>query len=182
MKRLLVFILLVVAVVTPLFAEGPVKPLQLSGEPIHIKSDSLFTDNQQRKAVFTGSVTARQGDLVIYATELVFYYAEEGGEVDRVEGAGDVRISQGGRLATADHALYLNHDGKIILTGNPKVRQGKDFVSGDTIIYSVADGHSEVDGGSETQVEAVIHPTTVRKHDSGKTNQAPVNPGAEKDL
>jgi lipopolysaccharide export system protein LptA len=128
------------------------------GQPITIKSNELYTDSKSNSAVFTGKVVAKQQDVTIYADKLVVYYPEQGGEVDRVEAFGNVRIVQQNRLGTAGHAVYNNKEGKITLYIDPKVHQGKDVVSGKVITYFIGEEKSVVTGGPDTRVEAVIYP------------------------
>ncbi|CAG0951754.1 lipopolysaccharide transport periplasmic protein LptA [Geobacter sp.] len=137
------------------------------GQPITIKSNELFTDSKSKTATFTGKVIARQGDLTIYADKLVVYYKEDGGDLDRVEASGNVRIVQGDRLATAREGVYQSAEQKIILTGDPKVIQGENTVSGKVITYFVNEEKSVVTGGPDARVEAVITPKEKGK-DGGK--------------
>ena len=137
-------------------AETP--KLGSNDEPIHIKSNQLLTDTKNRTASFIGKVTARQGDLALYADRMVVHYAAEGGEVERVECSGNVRIVQKNRTGVAGNAVYDNKQGKIVLTVNPKVYQGEDMISGSEITYYLADQKSVVTGSTTNRVEAVIHP------------------------
>jgi lipopolysaccharide export system protein LptA len=139
-----------------------------SSQPIQIKSDSLLTDSVARNATFTGKVTARQGDVTIYADKLVVTYSDKANEVERVEAFGNVRISQGDRMAHAGHASYDSKGGKIVLDTDPKVFQGNDVVTGKIITYFVDEQRSEVTGGPEGRVEAVIHPREKGKDGAAK--------------
>jgi lipopolysaccharide export system protein LptA len=135
--------------------------------PIFIKSDQLLTDTKNRTATFSGKVTARQGDLALFADRMVVHYAAEGGNMERVECAGKVRVIQKNRTGSAGNAVYDNRLGKIVLTVNPVVHQGEDMVSGSEITYYLADQKSVVTGTSTTRVEAVIHPKGKRDDTTG---------------
>ena len=151
------------------FGSPDVSPLQERNEnPIYIKSDQLLTDTKSRTATFSGKVTARQGDLALYADRMVVHYATEGGNVERVECTGNVRIVQKNRTGMAGTAVYDNREGKIVLTVNPKVFQGEDMVSGSEITYYLADQKSVVTGTPNTRVEAVIHPKGKRDAATGR--------------
>lgn len=128
-----------------------------AAQPIQVKSDELFTDTQRKTATFVGRVTARQGDITIYADRIVVQSAEKGQDIASVEATGTVKIVQGDRLALAGHALYNTAAGTIVLDKDPKVFQGSDVVSGTVITYYVADQKSVVKGGGTGRVEAVIH-------------------------
>lgn len=129
-----------------------------SAQQIDVKSDELFTDKGNRSATFVGKVVARQGDLTVYADRLTVFYAEKGGEVERIEADGNVRLDQGNRLGTGGHALYDLKEEKVTLTVDPRVQQGEDFVTGKVITYSLSEEKSMVTGGSDSRVRALIHP------------------------
>jgi lipopolysaccharide export system protein LptA len=129
-----------------------------SSQPLQIKADELLTDSAARTATFTGKVTARQGDITMYADRLVITYDDKNKGVDRVEAFGNVRISQGNRLAQAGHAVYDNNGGKIVLDNNPKMFQGDDVVEGKVITYFVNDQRSVVTSGPNEPVKVLIHP------------------------
>jgi lipopolysaccharide export system protein LptA len=129
-----------------------------SSQPINIKSNELVADSKGRTATFIGKVIARQQDITIYADKLVVYYSEQGGDVDKVEAFGSVRIVQQNRVGTAGHAVYINKEGKISLSDNPKVYQGKNVVTGQVITYFISEEKSVVTGGPNSRVNAVIYP------------------------
>lgn len=136
--------------------------------PITIKSNELQADQANRTATFIGKVVAKQGDVTIHADKLVVRYAEGGGEVDKVEAFGNVSIVQQNRIGTSQHAVYYNKEGKITLSGSPKVIQGKDMVTGREITYFVNEDRSVVTGGPDARVEAVIFPKKKGKNDAKK--------------
>ncbi|MBJ6725932.1 lipopolysaccharide transport periplasmic protein LptA [Geomesophilobacter sediminis] len=129
-----------------------------SSEPLKIKSNELHADNEKKTAVFEGKVVARQGDMTLLADRVVISYGADGHELSRVEAFGNVRIHQGTRQAFGSHATYDNKARKIILDGSPKVLQGEDVITGKVITYYVDEQKSEVTGGPNERVEAVIHP------------------------
>jgi len=152
--------------VTVSFAAAPGK--DSGGQPIVIKSNELQADSKARTATFVGQVVAKQDDITIHTDRLVVHYAEKGGDVEKVEALGNVRIVQSNRIGTAQHADYNTKDGKIVLTGSPKVVQGKDMVSGSEITYFVNEEKSVVTGTSKTRVEAVIYPKGKGRNDAAK--------------
>lgn len=158
--------------VVPALAAPIDKPVHKdrSNLPITIKSNELTADNSGMTATFSGKVVAKQGDITIFSDKLIVNYSEKGGEVDKVEAFGNVRIVQLNRTGIASEAIYESHNGRIILTGepNPKVMQGSDSVSGKTITYYLDDEKSIVTGGGDpgSRVEAVIN-TPARKGNAG---------------
>ena len=125
-----------------------------SKEPINIVSDSMEAETKTNKVVFRGNVVARQKDVTITSNELIATYSDGGKELKEVLATGNVRITQQDKIAVAEKALFLNVERKIILTGNPKVWQGKDVISGDEIVYYLDVDRTEVKG----KVRATIQP------------------------
>lgn len=127
-------------------------------KPITVKSNELKADNKARMATFSGKVVARQDDVTIYADKLVIYYGEQSEQVDKIEAFGSVRILQENRIGTGGYAVYSSLEGKVTLSDNPKVVQGTDSITGKVIVYYLDEERSDVTGGDNTRVEAVIHP------------------------
>jgi len=143
-----------------------------SDQPITVKSNELIADNRGKTAVFTGKVVARQGDVTIFSDKLIINYAENGGEVDKVEALGNVRIVQSDRTGISSRAVYESREGRITLTGtpNPKVIQGADSVTGRVITYYLDEDKSSVTGGGDpdARVEAVISPSRKKGSPGGR--------------
>ncbi|MFP4036164.1 MAG: lipopolysaccharide transport periplasmic protein LptA [Desulfobacteraceae bacterium] len=137
-------------------------------ERLVIHSQTLEINNKARTVLFTGDVDARKSTFTIKCREMLLYYqddaegdadAAEGMNVEKAEATGDVVITRadGGR-AMADKAVYYQAEEKIVLTGNPVVKQGEDFVEGSRIIFFVRENRSIVEGSDKERVRAVIFP------------------------
>jgi lipopolysaccharide export system protein LptA len=107
---------------------------------------------------FVGNVVARQGDVTIYAQELTLILAEVDREVERIEAVGDVRIVQGERIATGQQGVFYRGEGRIVLSGSPRVHQGEDFIEGDEITVFLNSEKSIVKSREGTRVNAIFHP------------------------
>ncbi len=150
-------------------SSGGVTKADRSSKPITVRSDQLQAFNDSKQAVFTGRVVARQDDVTIYSDRLEVYYGESDDEVDKIIAIGNVRILQTNRVGTGGHAIYESKLGKITLTINPRVTQEKDTVTGKVIVYFLDEERSQVEGGENARVEAVIHPkpgSGPKKHDA----------------
>ncbi len=138
--------------------EKAAKASYAADQPIEVASDRLEGNDQAGNAKFSGNVVAKQGDLTIYAEELIIYYQTGSRDVDKVVAQNGVRIVQGARIATGDKAVFYNQQGKVVLSGSPKVHQGQDFVQGDEITVFLNEDRSVVTGKEGGRVNAVFHP------------------------
>ena len=129
-----------------------------SGQPIDITSDRVETYSKENLVVFKGNVTARQKDIVIYADVLEAMIVEDGKGIERVVADGNVKIQQGLRVASCKKAVFYNLDQKVVLTGDPRVWEGSNMVSGDEIILDIKQDRVEVKGGLGEGGKARIYP------------------------
>jgi lipopolysaccharide export system protein LptA len=139
-------------------------------DPVRIVSDSLEAYQQQQKVIFIGHVVAKQGELTIRGDQMtVFYLKQEkpesnegslAGKIDRVVVDGNVHITQKKVVARGEHVVYFSEENKVVLTGQPRVEKGKDFIQGDKITLFLDSEKSVVEGGLSGPVEATIYSST----------------------
>lgn len=141
---------------------GAVEPQQRDA-PLEITSKQLEADETAGTVVFIGEVVAVQADVTIYAGRLTVYYRRDDRQVERVVAEEDVRIIQGDKVATGQRAVYLRSKAEIVLTGDPRVNQGQDFVTGDKITVLLNENRSIVDSNNEGRVNAVFHPRSQKQ-------------------
>jgi lipopolysaccharide export system protein LptA len=124
--------------------------LRESSQPIRIKSDGLEWDYKGHVVTFKGNVIAHQEDVTLYSDRMIVYYDETTSEVTQIVAEGAVRIVQLDRRATGEKAVFHNAKKKIVLTGRPVVRQGKNVVIGEKITILIDRDWVEVERADVT--------------------------------
>ena len=127
-------------------------------QPIDITSDIVEALWKENLIIFKGNVVARQKDIVIYADSLEAVIIEDGKGIDRATAGGNVKIQQGVRVANCQKAIFYNRDQKMVLTGDARVVDGDNTVSGDEIIFDIEKNRVEVKGGQSGRGKANVHP------------------------
>ena len=127
-------------------------------QPIDITSDQVETYTKENRIVFKGSVIARQRDIVIYADSIETIMVNEGKGIERVIASGNVKVQQGPRVAKCQRAVFHNSEQKVLLTGDPKVWEGENMVSGEEIVFDIAQNRVEVKGGLNRRGKAKVYP------------------------
>ena len=145
---------------------GPFSSLQFSGNkgPIDIKSDSLDLDYKGNIVTFRGHVHATQADATLTSDSLTVFYGKDFHEVKEMVANNNVRMSQGTRWATGDHAVLDQAKHTVTLTGSPVVHDGEDQVTGSKITVHLDTGKSEVEGA-----RAVFFPKDQKTRDNKTT-------------
>jgi outer membrane protein assembly factor BamD len=129
-----------------------------TSQPVDITSDRVETYSKENLIIFKGNVIARQKDVVIYADSIEATVFEGGKGIKQVLASGNVKIQQGLRVASCQRAVFHNLDQKIILTGDPRVSEGDNMVSGEEIIFDLTQNRVEVKGGAGGRGKAKIYP------------------------
>ncbi len=139
-----------------------------AAKPIVINSTTLEADNKKQTVTFTGDVEAQMENFAVYCHKIVVYYeeapekkgsGETGTKIDKIVATGDVKIVRAeGGVATGKKAVYYQIDEKLVLTGNPVVKEKNSFVEGDRITLFLKEDRSVVESFQDKKVKAVIFP------------------------
>jgi lipopolysaccharide transport protein LptA len=113
--------------------------------PTNIKSDSLDLDYQGKAIIFKGHVHAIQAGGDLTSKTLRVLYGKDFNDIQQMIADGDVRISQGARWVTGDHAILDQTKHTVVLTGNPVVHDGEDQIAGSLITVDLVTGKSTVE-------------------------------------
>ncbi len=91
---------------------------QLTG--YHVKADRLVLDRQSQEAVFSGSVWAESEEFEVEASEMTLWF--DGPDLEtllQMTALGEVTLSEEGRRAIGDKAVYLPAEGSMRVEGEP---------------------------------------------------------------
>ncbi|MBF0528151.1 MAG: hypothetical protein HQK55_02535 [Deltaproteobacteria bacterium] len=161
---------------------------QADEQPINITADQLEVDDRVKLVTFSGNVIARQKDMILTCKLLKVHYqrlasnspdagkkvetkpatdsgtgpagmfGDEGNEIERIDCEGQVKITQGDRLAMSEQAVYLAkaRPRTITLTGEPRLWRNKDYLTGKKIVYFLDEDRSLVEGTGQDRVNAIF--------------------------
>lgn len=152
--------------------------------PIAISSDRMESDDPEGVVHFIGAVVARQGEMTILCDLMdVFYVSEErpaqppavenegtanrsgtalsdtSRQISRIECHGNVKVLEGERQASGDKGVYLAKSlpRRIVLTGNARVWQGADSLTGHQVTYYLDTERSLAEGGRGGRVRTIFN-------------------------
>ena len=80
-------------------------------------------------------------------------------QVERIECNGNVKVVEGDRMAVGETAVYMASSlpRRIILTGDARVWQGRDSLTGHQVTYLLDQKISTVDGNRRSRVQTIFH-------------------------
>lgn len=142
---------------------------------IHIVSDKMEVNSRKNLIVFIGNVEANQGKIKLKANRLEIYTLEtkrlgskrkatpkdRAGEIDRIVALGNVEMDQAKRrFATAARLEYRESTGIAVLTGNPRVWEGKNRLVGAKIELNLKEDKTIVHGSPRRRVSVTLFPSS----------------------
>ena len=104
--------------------------------PTVINAESLVIEMNENKATFLGGVKAVQAEGTLESRELQVIFNKDEEEIDKLIAKGKVKITQGNNIGTCEEAIYeFSPKRKVIMKGNPHLKQGKQKFSGEVITF-----------------------------------------------
>ncbi len=142
-----------------------------SQQPVTVDADQLVSDQKQGLVIFTGNVVARHNNSTQYADRMEVYLDEKGDKVMRTVSTGAVRIiTRDCRTGTAQRAEYYDAEQRVVLTGDARVWQEENVVTGERITIFLAEDRSMVEGGAGGRVKGIFYP---RREGEASSNGKP---------
>lgn len=132
-----------------------------SQAPIEIASDNLEVLQEQNKAIFSGNVIAKQGNITMQSAVMNVYY-DNGGEggkgISRIESSGKVVFVTPEETAQGDNAVYNVATNTIDLTGNVVLTRQENILKGSALNYNMTTKRSVLSAGGTGRVRGLFVP------------------------
>lgn len=136
-----------------------------SKQPIEIASDTLEVMQNEHKAVFSGNVIAKQGNISMQASRMLVFYDDNAGGgastaaagvkgISRIEADGGAFFSSPRETVRGDKAVYEVNQQQIRMDGNVILTRDKNVLKGTQLTYNLKTGKSVLSAGGGTGVAA----------------------------
>ena len=139
-----------------------------SKAPTNINSDAMNLDYKDKAILFTGHVHAVQGAGDLTSDILRVQYGKDFNDIQMMYADGNVRMSQGTRWITSDHAILDQSKHLLTFHGNPVAHDGKDQITGSVIAVDLVTGKSTVQ-----KPRVIIFPRETKNPDNGGATDNP---------
>lgn len=118
--------------------------------PIDVDAGRVEWRNADRLAVWSGGVTAKQGDLTLRSSTMRVATRPQGNSLQilRLDAQGNVRMSAPDESATANSGIYDVENRLLTLIGNVTLNQGQSVLRGQRLVVNLRTGRSTLDPGT----------------------------------
>lgn len=148
MKRLLPVLLLAAFGLGPAAAQTSALKGHNSNAPVDVAADRIEVQDRADRAIFSGNVVVRQGELTLTAARLTVAYSSGGGvELRRIDATGGVSVRSPSETARGDVGIYDLERRIITLIGDVSLVQKDAKVNGGRLTIDLDSGRAVMDGG-----------------------------------
>ena len=144
------------ALLLPLLAVAPA--LSQSGSsiknhnanaPVDVASERIEVQDRANRAIFSGNVEVRQGELQLSTSRLTVAYANADGiEIQRLEASGGVILRSPSETARSQYAIYDLNRRLVTMIGGVTLNRGQSHVQGGRLVLDLDSGRAVMDGGT----------------------------------
>jgi lipopolysaccharide export system protein LptA len=133
----------------------------MPGGPITIDADRLEVRDREKRAIFSGNVVAKRGDMIMRSTTMVVLYDGEqpagavqargstpgaqDQQIRRIELTGPVFFCHRDQAARGDRAVYERASETLVMTGNVVLTQGQNVVTGPRLVVNMRTNQAHVE-------------------------------------
>lgn len=150
---------------------------KLSDKPMEITSNRMEVIKDKQLVVFSGNAKIKQGKSLLKSDKLFLYFTTESdkknkigkieiqnsGDLERIEAKGNVYLYHETRIATGNEAIYYRDSNKVVMTGNATLKDGQNYIKGDSVIVFLDENRGTVEGSPLKPVKAIIYPNDIKK-------------------
>ena len=120
-----------------------------SNAPVDVAADRIEVQDRADRAVFSGNVVVKQGDMTLTAARLTVAYANSGGiQIQRLDASGGVTVRSPSETARGSFGIYDLNSRLITLVGNVTLTRGESRVNGARLVLDLNSGRAVMDGGA----------------------------------
>jgi lipopolysaccharide export system protein LptA len=128
-------------------APAPFAPEKGSREPIVVTSKRMEANQLGDTVTFIDDVVLKKEAMTLNADRLVVHYDRAVKGVREIEALGKVIVTQEGRVAMGEKAVYYSREERLVLTGDARIVENENQLGGERIILFIRENRSIVEGG-----------------------------------
>jgi lipopolysaccharide export system protein LptA len=139
----------------PALGQGSALGRHDSNAPVDVGAERIEVQDRADRAIFSGNVVARQGDLTLNSARLTVFYATgqpaaAGGtnvKIKRLEASGGVTLHSPSETARSQYAIYDLDRHIVTMLGGVVLDQGSNHVQGGRLVLDLDSHRAIMDGG-----------------------------------
>jgi lipopolysaccharide export system protein LptA len=128
-------------------APAPFAPEKGKREPIVVTSKRMEAEKLGDTVTFIGDVVLKKEAMTMNADRLIVHYDPPAKDIREIDALGNVVVTQEGRVALGEKAVYYSREEKLVLTGDARIIENENQLGGDRIILYLRENRSMVEGG-----------------------------------
>ncbi len=143
--------MLFVVAIVPAFSQSALGGLN-TNLPVDVAADRIEVQDRADRAILSGNVNVRQGNLALDAARITVSYSGSvtgSPQVQRLDASGGVSVRSPTETASGQFAVYDLNRRLITLIGGVELNQGGNVLRGGRLVIDLDTGRAVIDGRSQ---------------------------------
>lgn len=119
--------------------------------PVDIQSEQMTLDFDAGRVIFQGDVKVTQADFSLTAERITAFFGENAEDIEKIIAKGDVTIRKTDKMGWGQEAMYDRGKATVRLTGDPYLKQGKNYIKGTEICVFLDEDRMDVKGAVKAE-------------------------------
>lgn len=123
-----------------------------TGAPIDFGADHIELQDRANRAVLSGNVKVRQGEMTLTAQRMTVAYTGQvidgNPQVSRLDASGGVTVTRPDQTARSQFGVYDLNRRVITMLGSVRLTQGGNTINGGRLTINLDTGRAVIDGSS----------------------------------
>lgn len=116
--------------------------------PVDFSADRIEVQDRADRAVLSGNVQVRQGNLTLNSARINVAYTDASGvDINRIDASGGVTVRSPSETARGQFAVYDINRRLITMVGNVTLTRGANVVRGGRLVIDLTTGRATMDSG-----------------------------------
>lgn len=165
MRKTLVIAALAAIMGFPAMAEDSLLSKGRNSGPIDITADSLEVSQNEKTAIFTGNVVAKQGAMTLKSRRMIVHYRDKSkgkDAIEKIEVEGGVVITTAEETARGRRGSYDTDRETVLLSGGVVLTKGNNVLKGSALEFNIATGKSRMINSGKERVRGLFVPEEKR--------------------
>jgi lipopolysaccharide export system protein LptA len=137
--------------------------------PVDVAAERIEVQDRVDRAIFSGNVLVRQGQLQLNAERITIAYSSAGGiAIERIDASGGVFMRSPSETAQGQYAIYDIDQRLLTLVGGVTLTRGESRVSGGRLVLDLDTGRAVMDGAGPPAPDMPAGTTTTPGRVTGR--------------
>gem|GEM_PF-680650 len=124
--------------------------------PVNVSANKVTYLKSDQEVLFEGDVVVSRGDLTINSNKIIAFLDNSTQSIKKIEALNNVLVTYFTKEGSAEKVTYFVKEDKVEFEGKPYLKDGKNYINGEKIIFFVKKEQVFVTGDKKNRSKIII--------------------------